>query len=231
MVMVLEVQEGVTAPKAGVVVRREPFAVTADGSAAVGAARAVLLLLLPGRIASFRSQVVPAVESWLREGNSAALLLDARSPAEVLGVPGLAAIPLAERARVEQVMSPATYRVYPDTPAAEVLDLMVRRGLAAVPVVGEAYEVLGMISAGDALRHLLPARREADVGKAPPDVTGRTAREIMTRSVLCVAEDQALSDAAAMMVNRGVGDLPVVREGELVGILTRDAVLRALHGS
>jgi CBS domain-containing protein len=33
------------------------------------------------------------------------------------------------------------------------------------------------------------------------------------------------------MVNKDMGQLPVVREGEIVGILTRDAVLKALYGS
>ncbi len=53
----------------------------------------------------------------------------------------------------------------------------------------------------------------------------------MTRSVLCVSEDQALTEAANMMVNRDVEQLPVVREGELVGFVTRDSILRALHGT
>jgi len=50
----------------------------------------------------------------------------------------------------------------------------------------------------------------------------------MTRAVLCVSEDQTLVDVASLMVNRDVEQLPVVREGELVGFVTREAVLRAL---
>ncbi|NNK63702.1 MAG: CBS domain-containing protein [Gemmatimonadetes bacterium] len=230
VVLVLEVQEGVTRPRAGLVVRREAFAVTAEGRDEVRGARAVLLFLLPGRLSAFRGHAVPTIGRWVKEGDHAARLVAASSPDDVLELPGLAALPLTDRLRVDAVMSPATYRVYPDTPAGEVLDLMVRRGLPAVPVVGEGYEVLGMISAGDALTHLLPSRRTSDPGEPPSEAEGRSARDIMTRSVLCVAEDQALTDAAAMMVNRGVEDLPVVREGELVGILSRDAVLRALHG-
>lgn len=230
VVLVLEVQEGVTRPQAGIVVRRRPFAVTAEGREETREARAVLLFLLPGRLSAFRGHAVPTVGRWVKEGDHAARLVASSSAAEVLALPGLAALPLTDRLRVDAVMSPATYRVYPDTPASEVLDLMVRRGLPAVPVVGEAYEVLGIITAGDALTHLLPSRRTSDPGEAAGEGGGRTARDIMTRSVLCVGEDQALTDAAAMMVNRGVEDLPVVREGELVGILSRDAVLRALHG-
>ena len=59
-------------------------------------------------------------------------------------------------------------------------------------------------------------------------VKGSVARDVMTRSVLCVSEDQTLVDVASLMVNRDVEQLPVVREGELVGFVTREAVLRAL---
>jgi CBS domain-containing protein len=116
---------------------------------------------------------------------------------------------------------------------------MVRRGLRAVPVVGESYEVLGIITVGDALRHLLPRPRAgeespragaaaASAAGAPPEAL--KARDVMTRTVMCVSEDQNLLEAANLMVNRDVEELPVVREGELIGFLTRDAILRVLFG-
>ena len=134
---------------------------------------------------------------------------------------------------VEHAVEPAQYRVYPDTPLAEVVDLMVRRGVSAVPVVGERYEVLGIITVGDALREVL---RDGAAEEQGPEAAGGTtpgapkkARDVMTRAVLCVSETQPLVDAARMMVNRKVQQLPVVRDGELVGLLTRDAVLEALR--
>ena len=110
--------------------------------------------------------------------------------------------------------------------------MMVQRGLRAVPVVGDRSEVLGLITVGDALQELLP-RRGAGPQTNPGEEAARPgatlqARDVMTRSVLCVSEDQSLVDAASMMVNRGVDQLPVVREGELVGLLTRDAILKLL---
>ena len=53
----------------------------------------------------------------------------------------------------------------------------------------------------------------------------------MQRSVMCVSEEQSLVDAANLMVNRDVDELPVVREGVLVGFLERETVLRALFMS
>jgi predicted transcriptional regulator len=43
-----------------------------------------------------------------------------------------------------------------------------------------------------------------------------------------VSEEQALTEAANMMVNRDVDQLPVVRAGELVCFLTMESVLRIL---
>jgi CBS domain-containing protein len=129
--------------------------------------------------------------------------------------------------KVEDALAEVRYRVYPDTPMGEVLDLMVRRRIHAVPVVGESYEVLGIITSGDALAHMTGSVRGSSDEAAGE---GAVARDVMTRTVLCVSEDQLLTEAAQMMVNRDVEQLPVVRDSELIGFLTRDALLRALHG-
>ena len=53
----------------------------------------------------------------------------------------------------------------------------------------------------------------------------------MTRTVMCVSEEQSLIEAASIMVNRDVEQLPVIREGQMVGFLTRVQVLRWLFPS
>jgi CBS domain-containing protein len=52
----------------------------------------------------------------------------------------------------------------------------------------------------------------------------------MDRSVLCISEEQSLAEVATMMVTRDVERLPVVREGQLVGMLTRGDIVRRLFG-
>lgn len=137
-------------------------------------------------------------------------------------------VELQARLRVEDALEAVRHRVGADTPLLAVVDLMVREGVRALPVVGDGAEVLGIITSGDALAQVLkegPPERATGVA-APRDLT---ARSIMTRTVLCVSEDQRLAEAAQMMVNRKVDQLPVVRDGELIGIVTRDGILRALH--
>jgi len=132
-----------------------------------------------------------------------------------------------KRTLVEDALVSVQYRVYPDTPLLEVVDLMVRREIRAVPVVGESYEVLGMITSGDALGRVINEGRATEEGRS--ELEGLQARDVMTRAVLCVAEDEGLIEAARMMVSRDVDQLPVVRDGELIGFVTRDGILRALR--
>ncbi len=182
----------------------------------------ILFLLRIGHRTRLRDQGVQALSEVMGSPQVEGALLTARSAEEVRSLQALMRIPLVSHLRVRDALTPLTYRIYPDTPLHEVVDLMARKGLSALPVVGEGLQVLGVVTAGEALRQSLQGIvREAHS-------VGRTARDVMSRSVLCVTEDQALEDAAQVMVNRDTAQLPVVREGEMVGFLTREAVLRAL---
>jgi len=133
---------------------------------------------------------------------------------------------VGESLLVEDAVEEVHHRVGPDTPLAEIIDAIVRRHVGAVPVVGERSEVLGIITAGDALDQML---RGKVTDKAGPAGDRLTARDVMTRALLCVSEGQPLIEAAHMMVHKNVQQLPVVRDCELIGMITRSKVLRALH--
>jgi CBS domain-containing protein len=97
-------------------------------------------------------------------------------------------------------------------------------------VVGEKDEVLGSISERDIMRGLLPRVPRAEI---QPDVgadqtENLTVRDVMTRSVMCVSEDLSLEEAASLMINKDVEQLPVTSEGKLTGFLTRGDLIRKL---
>lgn len=158
-------------------------------------------------------------------------LLAAETPLDVRSIGRLMGVELKERLKVAHVMVPLSYRVFPHTPLDEVVDLMSRKSLRALPVVGEDLQVLGIVTAGDALRYAVQKKKRGEDEELGESTLGGTARDVMIRSVMCVSEDEDLRDAAQLMVNKDVAQIPVVREGELVGILTRDAVLKALYAS
>jgi CBS domain-containing protein len=202
--------------------------------AEAGEARMVVLVLAPPAAANHYLQIVAALARVLRSDAIAERIAAAGSPEEVLAIPELAELVVQPRLTVRDVMTQRVFRVYPDTPAGELLELMSRHDLRAVPVVGEKREVLGMVSDRDLLRHLLPNVLRAGAGergdaagdeRAPMDVA---VREFMSRSVMCISEDQALAEVVSTMINKDVERLPVVNEGRLTGFLTRGDVLRKL---
>jgi CBS domain-containing protein len=211
-------------------VGKQPFVVSTDATRSPSTARALILLLTPRRLDLFRDRIVPALSRALKDEARTARLLAAGSPMEVRAFKELMGVELQDRFLVEDALTPLQYRIYPDTPLLEVVDLMVRRGLRAVPVVGESYQVLGVITVGDALRHMLPRVRGGEEGAGAASAKELSARDVMTRTVMCVSENQSLIEAANLMINRDVEELPVVREGELIGFLTRDAILKVLFG-
>jgi CBS domain-containing protein len=125
-------------------------------------------------------------------------------------------VPVAQLLRVRDAFEPSVFRIVPDATLEEIQDLMVRKSVWALPVVGSSMEIIGIVTAGDVLRASLQR------GEGPP----MDARQLMSRTVLCVTEDQLLRDAARTMVQRDLAQLPVVRNGELVGFLSRESVLR-----
>ncbi len=211
-------------------------AIVPDGAAVPGPeggpARVVILVLTPGRPAGARQQLVPALGRAFKGAGGAGQLVGRPADARLRTLRELLAVEFRPRLLVEDATVPVQYRVYPSTPVREVVDLMVRREVHAVPVVGEGYEVLGIVTTGDALEDVLRRGRPGHGEQGSrSEADALTARDFMKRSVLCVSEDQALVDAASMMVNRDVEQLPVVRDGELVGFVTRQSILRALHRS
>lgn len=206
----------------------KPFPVTGDGADEPGSAQALILVLTPGRLTNVRQDLIPVLSKVFRDPERTTRLVKARTVDEIRSFKEFMEAEFQPRLLVEDALVKVKYRVYPATPLSEVLDLMVRRGVHAVPVVGERYEVLGILTSGDALEYLL--RQGGGEGRRD-ERTGLVARDFMTRTVLCVSEGQALVEAANMMVNRDVEQLPVVREGELVGFVTRDSILRALSGA
>jgi CBS domain-containing protein len=201
-----------------------------------GTEQIVVLVLAPPDTANLYLQLVAALARALRADATVDRLVQARSPAEVLEIPELRDLVVQPRLTVRDVMAQRVYRVFPDTPLQELLELIARHNLTAVPVVGEKREVLGMVTERELLKHLHPRIVRATAAQAAEegaDAPARTTlvRDIMSRSVMCVSEDQSLSDVVSTMLNKDVERLPVVSEGKLTGFLTRGDILRKLFGS
>jgi CBS domain-containing protein len=197
-------------------------------------ARVVLMIAAPPRHAARYLQVVGGFARLLRKNEVMDTVLGAADAAAFVDIDGFGAYRLPEQLTVRDVMSEQPRIVEADAPLKDAARTLVRTGLGALPVVDEDRRVIGMVSEREVIRHLLNVQAfgGADARAASPAASSaRTVRDVMTRQVLCVAPEQPIAEVASLMSNKDVDRVPVVREGRLVGFLTRGDIVRKLIGN
>jgi len=194
--------------------------------------RVIALILAPQEAASLYLQTTSTLARLLREPGVVERMTQQTDEETLLAMPELQGIRIQPSLTVRDVMTHRVASVPPRTTVRSTLDLMLRRRLHAVPVVGEKGEVLGMVTDADIMRTLLPKIPRAgteDTG-SPEQPLERPVRDIMTRSVLCVSEDLGVSEVASMMINKDVEQVPVVQAGAITGMVSRGDIIRKLFG-
>jgi CBS domain-containing protein len=202
-------------------------------------ARIVLLISAPPHDASRFLRAVSAFSHALGKEEIVEGLLKAASPKDVLSSPELQEIELRGYLTVRDVMVRRRITVRPDTTLGEAARTMVMYNVPSLTVVSETNEVLGLVGHRELLRYLLPLHVKRLTGGAheedrkpsnQEDPHVLPVREVMDRSVLCLSEDQTVGEVATMMLNRDIDRFPVVRDGALIGFLTRGDMVRRLFG-
>ncbi len=118
---------------------------------------------------------------------------------------------------VRDVMTRRVVFVADDAPFQEIIDMLARHRIRAVPVVDDEMKVVGVLTQSDLLARVVTGEDSRDA----------TARELMNSPVVTVGADVSLVHAARVGAAARVRLLPVVGEsGILLGILTRSDLLR-----
>ena len=215
----------------------EPVSLAGDPARA---ARVIVLIVAPKEDASGYLRAMRAVALLLDSDEALEALHKATAAADVLALSIVTETAVPDEVTVRDVMSRSVTAVGPDATLREAAQLMLEKGVAALPVSGPAGEVLGLLTDGHLLRFLLPEtvsalstgrmravrRRGRGQSAAPPGE--EHVRDVMDRSVLCLEEDQTIADVAALMLAKSVDRFPVTRDGALVGFLTRGDIVRKL---
>jgi acetoin utilization protein AcuB len=118
----------------------------------------------------------------------------------------------------EWMTSPAV-SVPPDLEALVALDRMTSRGFRRLPVE-QADKLVGIVTRGDL---------EAKLGwdRLAWRRLGRRVEDAMTPDPYTVEPGDPLEKAVELMLHHGIGGIPVVESGKLVGIVTETDVYRA----
>jgi CBS domain-containing protein/mannitol/fructose-specific phosphotransferase system IIA component (Ntr-type) len=203
------------------------------GADEVQHARIALMIVAPPRMAARYLQVLGAFARLLSRPHTVEQILAAPDAGTLAALPVFGEVELPRQLAVGDIMTQRPRTATPDTPLRDAALQMARGGISALPVVEENEVIVGMLAERDLLRHLLGSYLQGDTPPRPtPDGVNarRAVRDAMTRQVLCVSPEQPLAEVASLMINKDVEQVPVVREGRLVGFLTRGDIVRKLIG-
>ncbi|MBP2298699.1 CBS domain-containing protein [Azospirillum picis] len=138
------------------------------------------------------------------------------------------------------LMTPRVITIGPDATIAEAARTMLENHISGMPVVDAGGKVVGIISEGDLLRRveLGTVRHRSwwlgimSGGTLPAEdfikSHARKVADVMTTHVTTVDEAASPEDIVRTMETRRIKRVPVVRQGQLVGIISRANLLRAL---
>ena len=142
--------------------------------------------------------------------------------------------------KVGDIMAREVITVEPDASILEAARLMLQHKISGLPVVNASKDLVGVVTEGDFLRrretgteHHRPRWLEFVLGpgKLASEYThesGLKVHEVMTEEVHTVTEDAPLDQAVHLMERYRVKRLPVVRGRQVVGIVTRSNLVRAV---
>jgi CBS domain-containing protein len=146
--------------------------------------------------------------------------------------------------RAVDVMTRDVITVGPNTSVSEIAALFLRRRISGVPVVDSEGKLLGLVSEGDLVRRVETgtdaryswwldlltedSERAANYAKS----RGRKAADVMTAKVVTASEMTLLRDIAGLMERHRIKRVPIVRDGRIVGIVSRANLIQGLasHG-
>jgi CBS-domain-containing membrane protein len=142
--------------------------------------------------------------------------------------------------QARDVMTSKVVTVRPDTRVEQIARLLLERRISGVPVVDADERLVGIVTEGDLMRRpemgterhrgwwlrLFGDQREraAEYARAH----GSRAEEVMTRNVVTVTEETPVAEIARLLEERRIKRVPVLRDGKIVGIVSRANLLQSL---
>ena len=142
-----------------------------------------------------------------------------------------------------KIMTHKVISVQPGDSVSTVAATLVAHGISAVPVVDEAGKLLGMVSEGD-LMAPFSAKNQArrawwlemlaeGEGLAPEfleyiSLDHHKAADLMTRKVITATETAPVAEIADLLTKHRIKRVPILRDGHVVGIVSRADIVRAL---
>jgi CBS domain-containing protein len=138
------------------------------------------------------------------------------------------------------VMTPKVVTIWSKASVVEAAKLMLERGISGLPVVNDEGRLTGIVTEGDLFRRVEIGTepRRSDRSSRPKSrydfmceclkSRGQRVENIMSPDVIRVFENTPLAEVADLLDLKRIKRVPVMRDGKMVGIVSRADLLRAL---
>jgi CBS domain-containing protein len=156
--------------------------------------------------------------------------------------------------KVQEIMTKDVVTVGPDQLVKDAAVVLAKKDISGAPVV-DGGRIVGVFSEADILRSIKTTKKDLrliypslsslgiafqehvtqrEVLEAYEEVGRLPVSEVMSREIVFVDPEMSVSEAISKMVERNITRMPVVKNGMLMGIVTRGDVIKGLakeHGS
>ena len=142
--------------------------------------------------------------------------------------------------KASDIMVADVISVKPDGNVQDVAELLLANRISAVPVIDDTGKLVGMVSEGNLLRRVeagtghdrswwlqLLMGREILAAEFLKE-NGRKVSEVMTRDVISATPDTPVADIATLLERHRIKRVPIVRNGKVVGLVSRANLIQAL---
>lgn len=142
-----------------------------------------------------------------------------------------------------EVMTSPVISATADTPIRDIAQLLLKNHIIAIPILDSSGAPIGVVSEGDLIGPVQTENNErrewwlallAEGESLSSDFLSslrrleRVASDVMSRPVVAVEERTDIAEIARLLAAYRIKRVPVVRNGQVVGIVSRENLLRTL---
>ena len=135
--------------------------------------------------------------------------------------------------RARDIMTTPVICVRPEASVREAASVLTKNRFAALPVIGDDSRLLGIVAESDLIRDRIPTDPRTHLWRGEDDTVERdpppgTVGEVMTTTVVAMPLSADVADIAEHMLEHKVRSIPIVDSSRVVGIVSRQDVLRTM---